>query len=136
MGSLDDLKNRAYDRDSPCFYNAQGWRTQYNKSAWLKPDEVADIVNVIMLSSSTSDWDSWDAGKVRSELQSRGITPFNKIDNVSMNFDFGYGRTTSVTLSGDAGSKTFDGKTFKDYFNVRAPANIAIVGPLYNIEKR
>ncbi|MBI4099379.1 SpoIID/LytB domain-containing protein [Candidatus Microgenomates bacterium] len=136
VGSLDDLKNRAYDRDSPCFYNAQGWRTQYNKSAWLKPDEVADIVNVIMLSSSTSDWDSWDAGKVRSELQSRGITPFNKIDNVSMNFDFGYGRTTSVTLSGDAGSKTFDGKTFKDYFNVRAPANIAIVGPLYNIEKR
>jgi len=136
VNSISDLQSKAYDRDSPCFYNAQGWRTQYNKSAWLKPEEVADVVNVILLSSSTTDWDSWDADRVKSELRSRGMTPFNQITDVSMNFDFGSGRTTSVTLSGDAGSKTFDGKTFKDYFNARAPANIAIVGPLFNIEKK
>lgn len=136
INSLSDLFSRAYDRDSPCFYNAEGWRTEYNKSAWLKSEEVADIVNVIMLSTSTSDWDTWDTGKVKNELQSRGITPFNRIDSISMNFDLASGRTTLITLSGDVGLKTFDGKTFKDYFNVRAPANIAIVGPLFNVEKR
>lgn len=133
VGSLSDLQSKAYDRESPCFYNAQGWRAEYNKSAWLKSDEVADIVNVILVSSKTSNWDSWDAGRVRQEL---GSEAFSRIDSVSMNFDLGSGRTTSVTVSGDAGTKTFDGKTFKDYFNVRAPANIAIVGPLFNIEKR
>ncbi len=136
VGSISDLFSKAYDRESPCFYNAQGWRTQYNKSAWLKAEEVADIVNVILISGSTNDWDQWDAGKVRSELQNKGITPFNRVDSVSMSFDLGYGKTTSVVVSGDGGSKTFDGKTFKDYFNVRAPANIAIVGSLYNIEKK
>jgi SpoIID/LytB domain protein len=136
VNSLGDLMSRAYDRESPCFYNAQGWRTQYNKSAWLKPEEVADIVNVILVSSFTNDWDTWDAERVKSELRSRGVTPFNQITDVSMGWDFGWGKTTTVTLSGDAGTKTFDGKTFKDYFNVRAPANIAIVGPLFNIEKK
>ncbi len=133
INNISDLSSKAYDRDSPCFYNAQGWGTQYNKSAWLKSEEVADIVNVILLSTKTSNWDSWDAERVKQEL---GGGAFSRIDSISMNFDLSYGRTTSVTLSGDAGSKTFDGKTFKDYFNVRAPANIAIVGPLFNIEKK
>ena len=133
VSSVSDLQAKAYDRDSPCFYNAQGWRPEYNKSAWLKPEEVADIVNVILVSAKTNDWDSWDANRVKQEL---GGSAFNRIDSVSMSFDFGAGKTTSVTLSGDAGSKTFDGSTFKEYFNVRAPANIAIVGPLYNIERR
>jgi len=136
INSISDLFSKAYDRDSPCFYNAQGWRTQYNKSAWLKSDEVADIVNVILVSSFSNDWDSWDGERVKSELRNHNVSPFNSVDSVSMSFDLGYGRTSSVTVSGDAGSKTFDGKTFKDYFNVRAPANIAIVGPLFNIEKR
>jgi SpoIID/LytB domain protein len=136
IGSISDLFSKAYDRESPCFYNAQGWRPEYNKSAWLKSEEVADIVNVIMISGSTNDWDSWDAEKVKNELRNKSINPFSRIDSISVNFDLGSGRTTSITLSGDGGSKTFDGKTFKDYFNVRAPANIAIVGPLFNIEKR
>ncbi len=136
VNSISDLQSKAYDRGSPCFYNAQGWRAEYNKSAWLKPEEVADIVNVIMVSAYTSDWDSWDVGRVKSELQSHGKQPFNRVTDVSMSFDFGWGKTTLVTVSGDAPTQTFDGTTFKNYFNVRAPANIAIVGPLYNIEKR
>lgn len=133
IDNINDLFSKAYDRESPCFYNAQGWRSEYRKSAWLKSEEVADIVNVILVSAKTNNWDSWDARRVRQEL---GGNAFNRIDSVTMNFDLGSGRTTSVTISGDGGTKTFDGKTFKDYFNVRAPANIAIVGPLFNIEKR
>lgn len=136
VGSISDLQSKAYDRDSPCFYNAQGWRTEYNKSAWLKPEEVADIVNVIILSAYNSNWDTLSSDDVKSQIRSHGDTPYNRIDSVSMSFDFGSGKTTSVSLSGDAGSKTVDGSTFKNYFNVRAPANIAIVGPLFNFEQK
>ena len=34
------------------------------------------------------------------------------------------------------GSNTFSGAEFKDFFNLRAPANIQIVGPLYKVEKK
>ena len=50
--------------------------------------------------------------------------------------DFNLGKTTSVTINGDAGSNGFSGDEFRDYFNLRAPANIQIVGPLYKVEKK
>src|SRR3990167_6332896 len=49
--------------------------------------------------------------------------------------DFAGGRVNSVTVSGDAGGSSFSGSEFKDWFNLRAPANIQIVGPLFNIER-
>lgn len=133
INNINDLFSKAYDRDSPCFYNAQGWRAQYNKSAWLKSEEVADIVNVIMLSADNNMIDTWSADKVKSTLGGRA---FSRIDSVSMEFDLSYGKTTWVIISGDAGTQRIDGANFKNYFNLRAPANIAIVGPLFNIEKQ
>jgi hypothetical protein len=79
---------------------------------------------------------TWDFSRVRQELKNRGASPFNAIFDISVSADIGSGKTTSVTFSGDAGSQSFDGKEFKDFFNLRAPANIQIVGPLYNVEKR
>lgn len=146
VNSFSELQNAAYDKASPCFYAAQGWRSQYGNSAWLKPEEVADIANVIMLAEegvSTNHFyqvdkpnpegvETWSADKVRQELQSRGITPLNA-NNVSVTgADFGQGRTTQVTIDGTS----FEGNKFKDFFNLRAPANIQIVGPLYNVERR
>lgn len=152
IGSFADLQNKAYDRSSPCFYAAQGFRNQYGKSAWLKSDEVADIVNVIMLARkdggtkehlyqpdkpNPAGTDTWDKDKVKAELKSRGGTPFNSVSGVSVSgVDWGLGRTTGITVSGDAGSITFEGSEFKDFFNLRAPANIQIVGPLFNIERK
>jgi len=145
VNSFEDLINKAYDKDSPCFYAAQGYRKEYNKSAWLKPSEVADIVNSILLSQKDSsinnnllppDQGGWSMDQIKNELQSRGVTPYNTINSVSVSWDKGSGRTTQVSLSGDAGSVSFDGSTFKSYFNSRAPSNISIVGPLYNVEKR
>lgn len=152
VGSFADLQSRGYDRESPCFYAAQGWRSQYAKSAWLKSDEVADIVNVILLARADggtkehlyqpdkpnpAGTDTWDAGRVRQELASRGVSAYTSVSNVSATgVDWGVGRTTQVTVSGNAGTNSFDGSEFKDYFNLRAPANIQIVGPLFNIEKR
>jgi len=152
IGSFSDLLSRGYDRDSPCFYAAQGFRSQYGKSAWLKSEEVADIVNVIALARKDSGTkehlyqpdkpnpagtDTWDRDKVKAELRSRGGTPFNSVSGVSASgVDWGVGRTTGITVTGDAGSVTFEGAEFKDFFNLRAPANIQIVGPLFNIERK
>jgi len=145
VNSFEDLQNKAYDKDSPCFYAAQGYRKEYNKSAWLKPSEVADVVNSILLSQKDSsinnnllppDQGGWSIDQVRNELQTRGVTPYTSISSVSVSWDKGSGRTTQVSLSGDAGSVSFDASTWKSYFNSRAPANISIVGPLYNVEKR
>ncbi len=140
VGSFGDLASRSYDKDSPCFYSAQGWRSQYGKSAWLKSDEVANIVNALMLSkamgSAPDGIESWSSDKIKQELRNKGGNPFNSISSVSVAADFGVGKTNNITVSGDAPSQTFDGLEFRNIFNLVAPANIAIVGPLYNVERR
>lgn len=149
--SFSDLSEKAYDRESPCFYAAQGFRSEYARSAWLKPSEVADIVNVVLLARQDSSirehlyqpdepnpagTDTWDSDRVRQELRNRNVTPFTSVSNIEVDWDRGEGKTTSIRLSGDAGTVTFDGAEFKNFFNLRAPANIQIVGPLYNVERR
>lgn len=149
-GSFGDLAANAYDRDSPWFYCDWGGRGQ-NKTAWLKESEVADIVNVISLAradSSTKEklyqtdkphpygGEVWNEERVKSELRARNITPQNSISGVTVSADLGFGQITTVSLSGDAGTFSFSGAEFKDWFNLRAPANIQIVGPLYNIERQ
>jgi SpoIID/LytB domain protein len=150
INNFSDLTNNSYDRESPWFYCDWGSRGEYNKTAWLKSEELADIVNAILLArkdSSTQEHlyqpdsppagtDTWNPDRVRQELKNHGMTPFNNISSMSVSADFSSGRTTSVSVSGDAGSENFDGGEFKNFFNLRAPANIQIVGPLYNIEKK
>ena len=152
VNSFDDLKNNAFDgpnhANSPWFYCDWGSRSDYAKTAWLKPQELADIVNVILLarkdSSSRSHLyqpdqpnpagtDTWDAGRVRQEL---GGAAYSTIESVNVSADFGSGRTTTISVNGDGKSDSFSMNEFKDFFNLRAPANIQIVGPLFNVEKR
>lgn len=149
--NFSDVRSNAYDNESPWFYCDWGSRSQYGNTAWLKSEEVADIANVIMLvqkdqstianvyqvdASNPAGRETWNADKVKQELRSRGGNPFNSVNGVSVSADFGSGKTTSVTVSGDAGSQTFGGNDFKTYFDQRAPGNIQIVGPLYNVERR
>lgn len=151
VGSFSDLASKSFDRDSPWFYCDWGSRSEYNKTAWLKPQELADIINIILLvkndpstrdhlyqvdKSNPAGTDTWDFEKVRSELRSRGINSFSSVNDVSVSADFGSGRSSSVSVNGDGGSTSFSASEFKDWFNLRAPANIQIVGPLYNVEKR
>lgn len=151
VGSFSELNDKSYDKDSPCFYAAQGWRDKYNKSAWLTREEVADIANVILLvrkNPSTACFvyqvdksppspddvcpvtDNWSMEKVRQELGGEAMSSASSVEISGVNW--GSGRTTQVRINGI----NFDGNEFKNYFNVRAPANIQIVGPLYNVEKR
>jgi len=149
--SFSDLNSNAYDKDSPCFYAAQGFRKEYGNSAWLKSEEVADITNILMLAkadastqthlsqidkSNPDGTDTWDMSRVREEVKKHGMTPFSSISNVSVSPDFGIGKINSITVSGDGGSQTFGGQEWKDFFNLRAPANIQIVGALFNVERK
>ena len=151
VDGFSDLAEKSYDRESPCFYAAQGFRTEYAKSSWLKSEEVADIVNVLLLAKSDSGTqshlaqvdkpnpdgvDTWDANRVKNELRNRGINPFNSISDVNIDWDKSQGTVNSINISGSAGSSSFNGTEFKNFFNLRAPANIQIVGPLYNIERK
>lgn len=151
VSSFSDLAAKAFDRESPCFYAAQGVRNEFAKSAWLRPSEVADILNVILLvrqdsasrehlyqvdKPNPSDTDTWGQDRVKQELKSRGVTPFTSVASITIDWDKSAGRTTSISVSGDGGSVSFEGLEFKNFFNLRAPANIQIVGPLYTIERR
>lgn len=151
ISSFSDLAEKSFDRESPCFYAAQGFRSDYAKSAWLKSEEVSDIVNVLLLGKSDAETqkhlsqtdkpnpdnvETWDSGRVKSELKGRGITPYNNISDISVDWDKGTGKVNTVSISGDAGTNSFDGNEFKNFFNLRAPANIQIVGPLYNMERK
>jgi hypothetical protein len=151
ISNFSDLFGRAYDRESPCFYAAQGFRSEYGKSAWLKAEELADIVNTLLLAkkdsstqnhlsqpdkASPDNEETWNPDRVRQELKNRGGNPFSRINDVSVDWDKGSGKTSSINFSGDAGSASFDAGEFKNFFNLRAPANIQIVGPLYNVEKK
>ncbi|MEX2007585.1 MAG: SpoIID/LytB domain-containing protein [Candidatus Levyibacteriota bacterium] len=153
ISSFDDLKNNAYDNESTCFYTAQGWRGgEYKNSAWLRPEEVADIANVILLvhkdsskkcflyqpdkpppppdaSKGCPTTDNWSPDKVRQELGGEAISTATSVEVTGV--DWNSGKTTEVKVNGIS----FDGNEFKNYFNLRAPANIQIVGPLYNIER-
>jgi hypothetical protein len=147
VGSFSDLMNNAYDKDSPVFYCDWGGRSDQNKTAWLSSTDLADIVNAVLLAekdgstkshlyqpdkANPEGTDTWSADQVKSNLSQRGGTPIDNVTDVSVGVDFGTGRTTTVTING----QTINGDDFKNYFNLRAPANIQIVGPLYNIEKR
>lgn len=146
-GGFAELNERAYDKESPWFYCNWGARSEYAGTAWMKPAEVADIFNVIELARRDSGIrdklyqpdkphpegkEIWSPERVREELRDRGGSPLDAVTDVSVGVDFGSGKTTSVS----GGGISVSGNEFKDWFNLRAPANIQIVGPLFNVEKR
>lgn len=148
VNSFSDLQSKAYDKDSPWFYCDWGSR---DGTAWLKPSEVADIVNVMLLvqaDPSTKEHlyqtdkpnpagtDTWSADRVKSELRDRDITPFDSFSGAGVDADFGIGKVNTIHVNDGSKSTSFSGDFFKTYFNLRAPKNIQIVGPLYNVEQR
>lgn len=151
VSGFADLQTNAFDRSSPWFYCDWGYRSLYNNTAWLKPEELADIVNVILLARKDPNTQErlyqtdkphpyggeiWDESRVKQELRNRGETPFDAVFSVSVEADFNIGKTTSVNISDGGRLESFSGTEFKSFFNLRAPANIQIVGPLYNVEKK
>jgi SpoIID/LytB domain protein len=127
--SFDELKNNAYDRQSPWFYCDWGYRSQHNNTAWLSHDEVLDIINAFLLYEKDNNTithlsqtdkdipDTWSAEKVRQELG----TPITSISSISVDWSSD-GISSTIRING-AG---YNAQTFKNIFNMRAPANIQI----------
>lgn len=132
-GSFSDLESNAYDKSSPWFHCDWGYRSEYNSTAWLKADEVVDIVNSYILweldnstithlsQTDKPTSDTWDAGKVRQEIASRGGSSTSSISSIDVGWDSG-GISRTISVNG----RSFDAQKFKNLFNLRAPANIQI----------
>ena len=133
FGSIEDLKNSAYDKGSPWFYCDWGYRSEYNNTAWLKEEEVLDIVNAYVLWSLDNNMivhlsqtdkgiaDAWSADRVKQEILSKGGSPYVSISSINVDWD-GTGISKTIRVNGNA----FDAQKFKNMFNLRAPANIQI----------
>jgi len=133
FSSLDDLKNTAYDKSSPWFYCDWGYRKEYNSTAWLKTEEVEDIVNAYILwekdnstishlsQADKGSSETWAADKVKQEIVNRGGSPIGAISSISVDWDSG-GISRTIRANG----RGFDAQKFKNMFNIRAPGNIQI----------
>jgi len=155
-GSFSDLQSNAYDKSSPWFYCDWGYRSQYNNTAWLKSEEVADIMNAFILYSldkntivhlSQTDKnisDAWSSDQVKQEIKNKGGNPVDSVSSINVSWDGG-GIARTINIDG----KSFDAQKFKNLFNMRAPGNIQIkpaCNPnieldcsdyaLFNVEKR
>jgi len=131
--SLNDLLNSAYDKSSPWFYCDWGYRKEYNSTAWLKEEEVVDIVNAYILwqidnstiihlsQTDKSIPDTWSTEKVRGEISVRGGSYISSISSIGVDWD-GSGISKTIRING----KSFDAQKFKNMFNLRAPGNIQI----------
>lgn len=133
FSSFDDLKNTAYDKSSPWFYCDWGYRKEYNSTAWLKTEEVEDIVNAYILwekdnstishlsQTDKGSSETWAADKVKQEIINRGGSPIGAISSISVDWDSG-GISRTIRANG----RGFDAQKFKNMFNIRAPGNIQI----------
>lgn len=154
--SFADLQSNAYDKSSPWFYCDWGFRSQYNNTAWLKQEEVVDLVNAYILYELDNNTithlsqvdknlpDNWSFERVRQEIKNRGGNPINSINSIYVSWD-NSGISGSINVDG----RSFPAQKFKNLFNIRAPANIQIKPAcypdvnlncgaygLYNVEKR
>jgi len=132
-GNFSELKSNAYDKQSPWFFCDWGYRKEYNSTAWLKEEEVVDIVNAYILwekDSSTiihlsqtdkSTGDTWSAERVRQEIVNKSGSPINSIGSINIPWDSS-GISKNIIVNG----RSFDAQKFKNLFNIRAPGNIQI----------
>ncbi len=128
--SASELRSNAYDRQSPWFFCDWGYRSQYNNTAWLKEEEVVDIVNAYILwekdnskiihlsQTDKPTGETWSAERVRQELSGSAIS---SISSISVDWD-GSGISKTIRVNG----KAYDAQKFKNMVNLRAPANIQI----------
>lgn len=145
----------AYEKKagSPWFYKA--WYTKsYNDSStcghphpWLKPSEMADILNswVVYKNGSsgekshitpltTSCWggDPYSADKMADVAEKYGKS-YKSVSSIDVDISNG-GYTSTVTLKTDNGTVTIDGSTFKTVFNLRAPGYVSIKSKIFDFE--
>lgn len=143
----------AYEKlaGSPWFY--KGWykdrtgATCGRSHPWLNNDEMADILNAIIVYRSgdsqdrisptdTSCWpgNPLSMSEMRDKANAHGgaVTSVSSVSVVYSND----GTTADVAFSTNLGSFQASGSEFKTVFNLRAPGYVSLKSPLYNIEQK
>lgn len=145
-GGKDRWPDNAWDKKagSPWFYKAW-YRTRQGATCarghpWLKPEELADILNawqvlyrgggdVSRISPPTTD--CWP-GNPYSMAELRDIGGYTSVSGASVVYG-NDGSTIEVTFSTNKGSLTVSGEEFKKAFNLRAPGHLGVKSSLFNI---
>jgi peptidoglycan hydrolase-like amidase len=139
---------------SPWFY--KGWyktrdgQTCGRSHPWLTQEEMADILNAIIVYRSGQgaehilpvDYNSclgkggepWSMDQMRQEANKRGGA-ITSISGVSVSYS-GSGQTASLVFATNQGNFQVSGEEFYTVFNLRAPGRIALKSKLFNIEKK
>lgn len=145
--SCSNLSDCAYEGpkygNSPWFYKA--WNSGYSaKNAWMKEDEVQDLLNSYLLwdddhdvidklSPPSKDDDAWSKSDVISELEDKDIKPVGKISSIKA-YDDGNGYTTKLIVKSENYSNLeVDGYDFRNIFNLRSRESLYIYTSFYNV---
>lgn len=148
-GNQSCWTGEAYERlaNSPWFY--KGWYKPRYKAAtrshpWLNQEEFTDIINSINLyvqdsgvvshlsQTDKANPDTWSPAEVRQRL---GGGVVDRVSAVSVIYSQA-GFTSNVTVETNKGSQIFDGDTFRQIFNLRAPGELWLASSLFNVEKK
>jgi len=155
-GSQKCWTNDAFEKiaGSPWFY--KGWyksrsgATCGRSHPWLNQEEMADILNAILVYRSGQgadhilpvdynrcfgkSGDPWSMDKMRQEAEKYGGA-INSINRVSVIYGSD-GRTNKLVFGTNRGDFEVSGEEFKTVFNLRSPGRIALKSRLFNIEKK
>jgi peptidoglycan hydrolase CwlO-like protein len=155
-GNQSCWTNDAYEKiaGSPWFYKSW-YKTRDGKTCgrshpWLTGEEMADILNAILVYRSgqgvehilpvdyTSCFgkagDPWSMEQMKEEAKLRGGAITN-ISNIEVTYGTD-GQTSRLVFSTNQGSLTISGEEFYQIFNLRAPSKISLKSRLFNIERR
>ncbi len=133
------------------WYKSRGGVSCGRSHPWLNQDEMADILNAVLVFSKdenaishlsqedSSCWgtpipDTWSKAQLKQEAQKHGGA-ITSVSSVSVTYATN-GVTAQVTFSTNRGSVSFDGNKFYKIFNLRAPGAIHLKSGLFNIEKK
>jgi len=140
--------------NSPWFY--KGWyktrdgQTCGRSHPWLNQEEMADILNAIIVYRSGQgaehilpiDYNScfgkggepWSLSQMKSEANNHEGS-INSVSGVSVSYSNG-GQTANLNFSTNQGNFQATGDEFYTVFNLRAPGKISLKSKLFNIEKK
>ncbi len=156
----EGFASRAWESkaDSPWFYSSWYTKSYHSNSAkcgrshpWLNQEEIADILNAwLVLNKQGSDdrilpttinqcpidgvtGNPYSMDELRSKADQAGGA-FTSVSSASVVYS-NDGYTASVSLETNKGRIAISGEEFRKAFNLRAPGYIAILSPLFNLEK-
>ncbi|MFH1840554.1 MAG: SpoIID/LytB domain-containing protein [Candidatus Shapirobacteria bacterium] len=155
-GNQNCWTNDAFEKiaGSPWFYKAwyksRSGTTCGRSHPWLNQEEMADILNAVVVYRSGSgadrilpvDYNScfgaggspWSREEMRQQAEGRGGA-ISEVGGITVSYGTN-GNTSKIVFSTNRGSFEVGGEEFYTVFNLRAPGRISLKSKLFNLEKK